>query len=561
MWRARTSLDHLTEPFVRGVAVLAGMATATLVLIGWLTGDFGLAMSAWPGAAISAFALGQSLRGDPDIRVLVASAVVVLFAAALTVPNPLLVAPLIVALTGTGTALSLYLAGNPVWYIAAHALGMTTIALWRIPDHNVGAALAISSAFVFVFISLLVRALLEQTENHAERTVGLFENAPVAMWEQDFTDVARFLSEIRAQGVTDFEAWLKGHPEATLRIAGLIRITAANRAAVELMEADSQDQLLGQLVNRDIDALDGLMDQLVAVWRGESSTSTEMPNAKTRLGHRIHQLVSWHTPIVGGQPDYKHVMVAVVDVTESRATRAALEALLQSKDELVATVSHELRTPLTAVVGLATELSESIDSFEDRELRELVSLIASEGREVSTIVEDLLVAAQAETGKLRLKPERVDLVQIANDVHRALSNSGEIGLFLPDQSVWVTADPVRTRQIVRNLVVNAGRYGGDIIRICVAASATTATIEVRDSGLPLPFREREAIFGRFYRARQVPGLTASVGLGLTVSRQLARDMGGDLTYSHDGHEAIFELALPGYIAEPRDLAARQEAAG
>ena len=561
MWRARTSLDHLTEPFVRGVAVLAGVAAATLVLIGWLTGDFSLAMSGWPGAAISAFALGQSLRGRPDIRILLASAVAVLFIAAITAPNQYLVAPLIVALTATGTALSLYMAGDPVWYIGAHALTMTGVALVRTPDRSVGAALAISSAFVFVFTSLLIRALLQQTENHVERTLSLFENAPVAMWEQDFTDVARFLSEIRAQGVTDFEAWLRAHPEATLRIAGLIRITAANRAAIELMEADSEDQLLGQLINRDIDALDALMDQLLAVWRGVPRTTTEMPNAKTRLGHRVHQLVSWHTPIVAGRPDYEHVVVAAVDVTESRATRAALEALLQSKDELVATVSHELRTPLTAVVGLATELSESIDSFENRELRELVSLIASEGREVSTIVEDLLVAAQAETGKLRLKPARVDLVEIATDVHRTLPNAETVGLFMPDQPVWVTADPVRTRQIVRNLVVNAGRYGGDAIRICVAASATTATIEVRDTGLPLPFREREAIFGRFYRARQVPGLTASVGLGLTVSRQLARDMGGDLTYSHDGEEAIFELALPGYIAEAQDLAARQEAAG
>ena len=67
--------------------------------------------------------------------------------------------------------------------------------------------------------------------------------------------------------------------------------------------------------------------------------------------------------------------------------------------------------------------------------------------------------------------------------------------------------------------------------------------EVRDHGDPIPPDEAEKIFGRYYRARQTPGVTASVGLGLTVSRELARLMGGDLTYHHDG-ESVFTLALP-----------------
>ncbi len=162
----------------------------------------------------------------------------------------------------------------------------------------------------------------------------------------------------------------------------------------------------------------------------------------------------------------------------------------------------------------------------------------------------MLIAAQAETGTLRLQRERFDLVRLASDVHRTWPESDQLALFAPDRSVWVEADPIRTRQIIRNLVVNAGRYGGPSVRICVASSPTVAAVEVRDDGPPLPFKEREAIFDRYYRARQVPGLTASVGLGLTVSRTLARDMGGDLIYAHDGSEAIFELTLPLAVAEP-----------
>jgi signal transduction histidine kinase len=65
--------------------------------------------------------------------------------------------------------------------------------------------------------------------------------------------------------------------------------------------------------------------------------------------------------------------------------------------------------------------------------------------------------------------------------------------------------------------------------------------------------EREAIFERYYRARQKPGLTASVGLGLTVSRELARIMGGDVTYHHDG-ESVFTVTLPQSVSESAAVA-------
>ena len=68
-------------------------------------------------------------------------------------------------------------------------------------------------------------------------------------------------------------------------------------------------------------------------------------------------------------------------------------------------------------------------------------------------------------------------------------------------------------------------------------------MEVRDSGPPLSDEERDEIFSRYYRTRQTPGVTASVGLGLTVSQELARLMGGDITYHHDG-EAVFTVRLP-----------------
>ena len=107
----------------------------------------------------------------------------------------------------------------------------------------------------------------------------------------------------------------------------------------------------------------------------------------------------------------------------------------------------------------------------------------------------------------------------------------------------MAADPGRLRQVLRNLVSNAHRYGGDNVRILVLETNGSAVAEVRDSGGPLPAEEQERIFLPYERS-QGSAVVGSVGLGLHVARLLARLMGGDLTYDHSGAEAIFRLELP-----------------
>ncbi|MCP3975071.1 MAG: HAMP domain-containing histidine kinase [bacterium] len=540
---------------MRIIAVLSNIAWIAVGLVALLTGEMNLAISTWPALVIGIAAMASLMTGRLNLKAVLVIAVAALAVGTATLPPGGYHTPLIIALSTIGMVLSLYVDRASMTYLITYAVGLMVVVMIIEPDTTNGLITAATSAVAFAFMTYIVRWLVDRNSRETQRYRSLFRNSPVAMFEEDFTGVALLLNEIRERGVTDLEQYLTEHPDAALRIAGLIEIRAANDSAVRLLEAESADQLLGQLRNRDNDTLESITCQLLAVWNGDDHIVVEVPNAKTLKGARRHLALSWAAPLVNNKPDLAHVSVAAVDITESRETRTALEGLLRSKDELVATVSHELRTPLTTVVGLADELADSIESFDAAELREFVALIASEGREVSTIVEDLLVAAQTENGHLHLRSEHIDLVAIAQEVHHTLAD--DVALFVPSKPVWVAADPVRIRQILRNLTVNAKRYGGPETRICVAANASAAVLEVRDTGTPLPFKEREAIFDRYYRTRQVPGLTASVGLGLTVSRQLARSMEGDLIYAHDGEEAIFELSLP--LSEAEIGGTRREA--
>jgi signal transduction histidine kinase len=239
---------------------------------------------------------------------------------------------------------------------------------------------------------------------------------------------------------------------------------------------------------------------------------------------------------------------AAVEILRQREREEILsrekDRLLTDKDRFVASVSHELRTPLTAVVGLSHTLIERPDLTAD-ERDEFVATIAEQSEEVAAIVDDLLVAARAGSGNLKLITSEVSI-------------PGELGAVLPDTIPVVPppggvltalGDPIRVRQILRNLLSNAARYGGPNQRVCMSQQGAMAVVEMQDDGPALPEAAVEAIFSAYGRAHDRPGRTDSVGLGLTVSRQLARMMGGDITYSHDGTWASFRLTLPRSASE------------
>jgi len=241
----------------------------------------------------------------------------------------------------------------------------------------------------------------------------------------------------------------------------------------------------------------------------------------------------------------KHLLRSVAEMIgaywERRDAKGKLEELLAAKDEFIASVSHEVRTPLTAVLGFAHELDEQQGKFSPEEQADLIGLIASQSREVANIVDDLLTAARAEAGTLVIAPETLSVRKLVGEV--LSSHSGRVD-FAMDDDMEMWADSGRVRQILRNLLTNAERYGGSIVKIHVRRVADTVRIEVRDNGEGIPVHLRDHVFEPYARAKNSATQPASVGLGLSVARQLAQLMKGDLGLGEDGEWTVFTLTLP-----------------
>ena len=250
------------------------------------------------------------------------------------------------------------------------------------------------------------------------------------------------------------------------------------------------------------------------------------------------------TTVRGADGTVEYLIGQVVDLTDRKRAEEALEEIIRSKNEFVASVSHELRTPLTVVHGLAAELRDLWPSFSPREASELVGLVADQSAEVTHLVEDLLVSARSEAGTLSVEPAKVAVRHEIDTVLESLGRPFDGNLTWIDDGTDVVADPTRLRQIVRNLVTNALRYGGSHVTISISSEGGMASILVKDDGEGIPDEDRERIFEPYARAHDGKGRPASVGLGLTVSRDLARLMGGNLVYRFADGASVFELTLP-----------------
>jgi len=203
------------------------------------------------------------------------------------------------------------------------------------------------------------------------------------------------------------------------------------------------------------------------------------------------------------------------------------------KNDFVAMVSHELRTPLTTIAGFADILVRSWEDLPQEEVNEFLSIINRQSIYLGDLVEDVLVIPRLEANRLPLDPELFDLGDLIEDVALMVFPSGEKKtslVSLPD-GVRVFADRRRVQQVMRNLMENARKYGGDQIMIEGFVMGDQYLVIISDNGPGVPDEETRRVFENFEQLSKGDSREAlGIGLGLPIARRLARAMGGDVWY-------------------------------
>lgn len=248
-------------------------------------------------------------------------------------------------------------------------------------------------------------------------------------------------------------------------------------------------------------------------------------------------------------------MLRNIEVFESKNTE--LEQLNRLKDDFVAMVSHELRTPLTSIKGSVKTLVELGRNLPEQDRASLLEAVDRKSDHLHTLIERLLVVSQLEAGRQEDEASytRVGLGAVCAEVLLDLKRSIGDRYFNVDFDpplVEVETDKEKVHQAISNLVENALKYSyprSDITLRCRVESGA-AVFSVEDHGPGIPPAARERLFDRFYqvdqsRTREVGG----IGLGLYISRSLARALGGELWLDENYSAGCrFCLRIPGLAA-------------
>ncbi len=233
-----------------------------------------------------------------------------------------------------------------------------------------------------------------------------------------------------------------------------------------------------------------------------------------------------------------HLATVIRELEDQRGI--ALQAS-RMKSEFLANTSHELRTPLTSILGFLRLILDDAVKDPDKQ-REFLRVAHESAERLLAIINDVLDLAKIEAGRLEVHPSNISTAEVLNDIQQLFNyqmrnKAVEFVISSSSPSPAVHADPQRLRQILTNLLSNALKFTprSGRIELTVDSGEGSVTFEVRDSGSGIPTGELDRVFESFY---QVDGSTTrstgGTGLGLTISRRLARMMGGDLVLESQG---------------------------
>ncbi|MCW9078744.1 MAG: ATP-binding protein [Gammaproteobacteria bacterium] len=289
-----------------------------------------------------------------------------------------------------------------------------------------------------------------------------------------------------------------------------------------------------------------------------------------KLTEGVQQTLESDQPVVfdwSGSPELRQLADDLTRLSRTHASQTRnlrahareLEATNRYKSEFLANVSHELRTPLNSIL-LLSKLLASRDSELDEESREQAEVIHKAGCDLKALIDNILDLSRIESGRLELHLESVPLAELLEDLRLLLKPQFDAkGLrlelqFEPGVPEQIETDVDKVRQVLKNFLANAVKFAdhGEVtLSVAPATSPYAVTLSVRDQGIGIPPAKQEAIFEAF---QQADGSTSrrygGTGLGLTISRQLAELLGGEIRLvSQVGRGAEFSLLLPAVCSQ------------
>jgi len=370
-----------------------------------------------------------------------------------------------------------------------------------------------------------------ELQRERDRYQSLFENNPLIIWEEDFSEAVAYLEEITSD-VDDVESYLRENPAEITRLRERVEIIDVNQNAVEYYDApskaaliDNVDQLFGE----------GTVEAMAAEWAGIAGGQTRFRNevvSQTLSGERHRELVDVFVPEENAD-DYARVYVIGTDITAQKERERELERQNERLDAFASVVSHDLRSPLNVAGGRLELAREECDS-------EHLGAVADAHDRMDALIADLLELARQ--GDPVGETEPVDLGAVPEGCWETVATADATLRVETDRSIC--ADPSRLRQLFENLYRNSVEHGstgaadtGAGVTVTVGDLDGGDGFYVEDDGPGIPADRREDVFEAGYSTTG-----EGTGFGLSIVAEIVEAHGWEIgvTDAADGG-ARFEI--------------------
>ncbi len=376
--------------------------------------------------------------------------------------------------------------------------------------------------------------------------------------ERPVADVARMMaSRPGAQVIADGEHALDELHDAELRLVEGQRqrvvdasVSSRRLAVITMMVGLLVAVGYGLRVSRDIGgALADLQQSIEAMARREEllppSRRDDELGEVSRSFHDMGMQLARYSAELG-----ERVREQERTLGELREANEALARAMRVKSDFLATMSHELRTPLNAVIGLSDLLLGSPSERLSPRAREALETMRASGSHLLALLDDILDLAKIDAGKMSYHLERFDPAPLVRAcVATALPLLGDKPVEVTCEVVDappVNADPQRVRQVLLNLLSNAVKFTDrGSVRVRVERDAEGLVVRITDTGTGISHKDQSQLFEDFHQVRSGDARPyGGTGLGLALSRRMARAMGGDVTVESEPRRgSTFSLHL------------------
>ena len=420
---------------------------------------------------------------------------------------------------------------------------------WMPIRDDAGRQLGVQGREVEITQRKLAETALRHSEQklHADETRyrDLFENSPFPMWEEDFSDVRRYLNSLSERGISAVRDHLAHDRSAVEECVRRVRVLDVNGAARRFYGACSKDDLLAGLDKIfDEAAFDVFRDEIATLAENHESFHAEFWTRTLKGDERlVHMIVSI---VESARDDWSRVIVSFFDITDRKRLEEQLvqSQKMESLGRLAGGIAHDFNNLLTVINGYSDWMLQEMD--DDHPFRARVAEVRAAGGQCAELTQQLLAFSR----KQIVRPGPLDLNRLIREsqgmLDRILGDDISICTCLAPDLGTVTADRSQMHQVLMNLAVNAREAmpaGGTLtIETRNIEHPPQVLFEVRDTGYGIDEATRQHLFEPFFTTKKAGRNT---GLGLATVFGVVSHAGGRIEVdSEPGAGATFRISLP-----------------